>query len=126
MKSKLQGESRKLKRRIEHRLRPINWDDQPSPMMSGAGIHYELGSRTRAIDVGGIGAIHGLVRRIGLPSAIDAEVKLLKRHLPYWESDHVLNIAYNTMCGGRCLEDIELRRNDEAFMDSLGAQQDRR
>jgi hypothetical protein len=32
-----------------------------------------------------------------------------------------LNIAYNTLAGGTCLDDIELRRNDESFMDSLGA-----
>jgi hypothetical protein len=49
-------------------------------------------------------------------------LKLLRKHLPYHESDHVLNIAYNILAGGTCLEDIELRRNDEVFMDSLGAQ----
>ena len=49
-------------------------------------------------------------------------VHLLKRHLPYHESDHVLNIAYNTLTGGTCLDDIELRRNDEAFMDGLGVE----
>ena len=30
--------------------------------------------------------------------------------LPYHESDHVLNIAYNVLVGGQRLEDIELRR----------------
>ena len=47
---------------------------------------------------------------------------LFKIHLPYHESDHVLNFAYNALCEGTCLEDIELRRNDEAFLDALGAQ----
>jgi len=41
--------------------------------------------------------------------------------MPYYESDHVLNIAYNALCGGRCLEDIELRRNDENFLNALDA-----
>ena len=45
-----------------------------------------------------------------------------KRHLPYHESDHVLNLAYNALLDGQRLEDIELRRNDEAFLDGLGAQ----
>jgi hypothetical protein len=54
--------------------------------------------------------------------AINEKVNLLKRHLPYHESDHVLNIAYNTLSGGICLDDIELRRNDEAYMDALGAE----
>src|SRR5690606_37289782 len=47
---------------------------------------------------------------------------LLKVHVPYHESDHVLNIAYNALCDGRCLEDIELRRNDEVFLDALRAE----
>jgi hypothetical protein len=35
---------------------------------------------------------------------------LLKRHLPYHESDHVLNLACNALLEGVRLEDIELRR----------------
>ena len=30
--------------------------------------------------------------------------------------------AYNALNGGTCLEDIELRRNDEVYLDALGAQ----
>ena len=45
-------------------------------------------------------------------------VKLLKRHLPYHESDHQLNLAHNALLDGQRLEDIELRRNDEAFLES--------
>ena len=40
----------------------------------------------------------------------------------YHESDHVLNLTYNALLEGVRLEDIELRRNDEAFLDGLGAQ----
>ena len=42
--------------------------------------------------------------------------------MPYHESDHVLNMAYNILSGGTCLEDIELWRNDEVYLDALGAQ----
>src|SRR5271167_3261238 len=42
-------------------------------------------------------------------------------HLPYHESDHVLNLAYNALCDGTCLQDLELRRNDEVFLNALGA-----
>ena len=38
---------------------------------------------------------------------IDKRLHLLKVHLPYHESDHVLNLAYNVLCGGTRLEDIE-------------------
>src|SRR5690554_7467981 len=45
---------------------------------------------------------------------------LLKVHLPYHESDHVLNIAYNVLCGGTRLEDIERLRHSTAYMNALG------
>jgi hypothetical protein len=44
---------------------------------------------------------------------------LLKVHLPYHESDHVLNIAYNLLAGGARLDHLELLRNDEAYLDAL-------
>ena len=41
-------------------------------------------------------------------------------HLPYHESDHILNIAYNILCNGDCLEEIEQLRDDEVYLDALG------
>ncbi len=90
-------------------------------MLTARNIQYELSDRTRGLGAGGIGAIHLLARRTGLIEAIDEKLHLLKVHLPYHESDHVLNIAYNILCGGTCLDDIELRRNDEVYLDALGA-----
>ena len=58
----------------------------------------------------------------GLVEAINERVEVLKIHRPYHESDHVLNIAYNAMCGGRTLDDIERLRNDEVFLDALGVE----
>lgn len=91
-------------------------------MMSASNIEFEMAERTHAVNYGGIGALHLMVRKLGLAEAIDARLHVLKRHLPYHESDHVLNLAYNALLGGLRLEDIELRRNDEAFLDGLGAQ----
>ena len=73
-----------------------------------------------AICQGGIGAVHRVVGRVGLAREIDRRVEVLKVHRPYHESDHVLNIAYNILCGGRTLDDIELRRNDPTYLDALG------
>ena len=109
------------KRRIERRLRRKNWSQQDEPMFKANNIHYELSERTRGIGVGGIGAVHKLALASGLVEAIDEKVDVLKVHLPYHESDHVLNIAYNILSGGTCLEDIELLRN-EVYLDGLGAQ----
>ncbi len=114
---------RNRKRRIERRLDPKKaWCDQPEPMMTARNIHYEMAAKTRGIACGGIGAIHLMVNRLGLREEIDRRLRLLKVHLPYHESDHVLNLAYNALLEGVRLQDIELRRNDEAFLDALGAQ----
>ncbi|MBW2114971.1 MAG: hypothetical protein JRH04_09000, partial [Deltaproteobacteria bacterium] len=59
---------------------------------------------------------------LGFDKEIDTVLHLLKRHLPYHESDHVLNISYNVIAGGTRLEDIELQRQDEAWLDALGAE----
>jgi hypothetical protein len=91
-------------------------------MMSASNIHFEMAERSRAVNYGGIGAMHLMGQKLGLAEEINARVQLLKRHLPYHESDHVLNLAYNALLDGLRLEDIELRRNDEAFLDGLGAQ----
>jgi hypothetical protein len=113
---------RNRKGRIERRLAPRSWEAQPTPMMRGRNIHYEVSEKTRANAYGGLGAIHTMVQRLGLVEEIDQRLHLLKVHLPYHESDHVLNIAYNVVTGGQRLQDLELRRQDESFLDGLGAQ----
>ena len=113
---------RKCKKSIKKRLDKKRYKNQPKPIMTGQNIHYEMGDKTKAMSYGGIGAIHKMVKQIGLDKEIDDNLELLKAHLPYHESDHVLNIAYNALVGGKRLEDIELRRNDEIFMDAIGAQ----
>jgi hypothetical protein len=107
---------------LAKRLERKQWPEQEKPLLRAQNIHYEMAEKVRAIDCGGIGAFHLLACNSGLVEALNDKVHLLKRHLPYHESDHVLNIAYNTLTGGTCLEDIELRRNDETFMDGLGAE----
>ncbi len=100
------------KRRILRRLENRPGVERPVPMMTASNIRYELTDRARAIAPGGLGAIHLLARKTGLIRDIDENLHLLKRHLPYHESDHVLNLAYNLLAGGSRLEHIEVRRND--------------
>jgi Transposase DDE domain group 1 len=110
------------KRRIARRIANQPGVESHQPMMTASNIHYQIADRIRAIAPGGIGAIHLLARKIGLIDDIDRDLHLLKRHLPYHESDHVLNIAYNLLAGGSRLEHLEVRRNDEVYLDALGAQ----
>jgi Transposase DDE domain group 1 len=109
------------KRRIRRRLEHKPGVERPAPMMAASNIRYEIAEKVRGIAPGGLGAIHLLAQRIGLIQDIDRGLHLLKRHQPYHESDHVLNIAYNLLAGGSRLEHIEVRRNDEVFLDALGA-----
>src|SRR5271163_609281 len=110
------------KRHLEHRLDKTDLRGCSEPMLTASNIHYEVADRTRGFCHGGIGAMHLLARRVGLIDAIDDGLHLLKVHLPYHESDHVLNIAYNALCDGTCLQDLELRRQDEVYLDAIGAQ----
>jgi hypothetical protein len=123
MKGNISRRTADCKRRIEQRLGRKNiLVERERPVFSADGIHYQLPGRTRGIAAGGVGVMQLLVRSTGLAESIDERVHVLKRHLPYHESDHVLNIAYNLLAGGTCLEHIELRRNDEVFLDALGVQ----
>jgi hypothetical protein len=109
------------KRRNRRRLDKADLRGGSKPMMTASNLHYEIAERCRGIGVGGIGAIHTLVRRIGLIEAIDQHLEVLKIYLPYHESDHVLALAYLPLCGGTCLQDLELLRNDAVLLDALGA-----
>jgi hypothetical protein len=91
-------------------------------MMRGGPLQVEVSDRVRATPLGGVALIHRMVQGLGLEKAINGSCRLLKRHLPYHESDHVLNLAYNVLSGGTRLEDIDRLREDEALLDLLGAQ----
>ena len=117
------------RRNIKHRRVKVaarhakagRWTAQARPMFGTGKVHFEVGAKTEAMSWGGIAPVHRLVTKLGLRLRIDADLELLKVHLPYHESDHVLNVAYNVMCGGTRLEDIERLRHDVAYMNALGA-----
>jgi hypothetical protein len=90
-------------------------------MLTSQKIHYEVGGNVEATPFGGLFAMHRLVTRLGLVTAIDAGLHLLKMHLPYHESDHVLTLAYSVLTGGTRLEDVDRLRTDVPLMNGLGA-----
>ena len=113
---------RQRERRIARRLDPRKTTATSEPVLKGKNIRYEMSERAGGITSGGIGAIHVMVQNIGLTNDIDQRLQLLKVHLPYHESDHVLSIAYNILAGGVRLEDLELRRQDENFLNAFDVQ----
>jgi hypothetical protein len=122
VKTKIRRRIASRKKKIEDQLGEAVVPNFAGPVLAGESIRYELAERVKGISSGGIGAIQQLVGEVGLAEAINSRVQLLKLHMPYYESDHVLNIAFNLLCGGKVLEDIERRRNDPAFLAALGTQ----
>jgi hypothetical protein len=114
---RLRDRQQRVLDRTENRPGP----QREEPMMTATDIHYELADRVQGLAPGGIGAMLLLARRSGLIRDIDHDLHLLKRHLPYHESDHVLNIALDILAGGRRIEHLDLRRNDGVSLDALGA-----
>lgn len=128
MKASILRQLKCRKRKIEKRLAQANLDkyrrcaDGAGPVLNPPGVKYELADKARGIAYGGVGLMWKLAREVGLVEAIDSRLQLLKFHCPYHESDHVLNFALNALCDATCLQDIELHRNDEVFLDALGTQ----
>jgi len=112
----LDREASQIRRRLAGAV-SVNED---GPILGRRGGLYEMAERSRAISHGGIGAVAAVVKAVGLAGEIDSSLRLLASHRPYFESDHVLNIAYNALCGGTRLDGIESRRNDAVFLDALG------
>ena len=117
-RKKNEAKQKRVQARIKHKAES-NDVTTSTPMFRARNIQYEVSDRIQAIGYGGIGLMHSLAHQCGLIDAIDRNVQLLKVHFPYHESDHVVNLAYNAMTGGQCLEDLELKRSDEAYLDAL-------
>jgi len=113
-------------RKVQARLEPLiggckTRGDGSRPEFRTGRLSFDSSDRIRAMPYGGLGVMHDLAHEVGLVRTLDERVQVLKQHRPYFESDHILNLAYNALCGGRVLEDIEVRRNDLTFLDALGA-----
>lgn len=127
MKRSIRQQQATRKRRIQRRLARQRKRDAKRtgfhcPCLDTRALKFDLSDRSRGVSYGGIAVMHRLAEQSGLVRAINQRLGLFKFPLPYFESDHVLNLAFNAMCDGRCLQDIELRRNDEAFLDALGTE----
>ena len=118
-KRKKQAERQeKLKARLAHK----GFKDATQPLLGELPIDYEISDRTRVLSVCGIGAMHTLVTKLALPELLNEGEGVLKRHLPYIESDHILSLCYSLLCGGKPLEDINRFRRDEVYLDALGVE----
>ena len=97
---------------------PENTD---SPVLGLPKLHMEVDQRSEVTPYGGLGLAVLVAFRLSMAKIIDERVHVLRRHLPYHESDHVLAQALNLYCGGTCLEDMANLQHSEAVRRMLGA-----
>ena len=121
MKAKQRKILAKRKRKQQRRLKRKAYRAQSAPMLGPVNIAYEASDRIQATAYGGLGAFHQMVNRIELSDELNGRVPIFKRHLPYFESDHILTLAYNVLSGGTCLQDIQNLRQDVPLVDAMGA-----
>ncbi len=122
MKEKKRKKRAKRQQKRQGRLAHKDFTLSSQPLLEQLPIRYELADRTRVIPMGGIGALHTLVTKLDLPAILNAHVSVLQRHLPYWESDHILSQCYNLLTGGQPLQDLNRLRLDEGYLDALGVE----
>jgi hypothetical protein len=110
----LEQRKQEVKHRTDRSLAPFG-----APQLSSAPIRFEVSEKAQAIPYGGIALINQIAHQSGLVDALNT-VQVLKLKAPYFESDHITNIAYNFLCGGTALEHIEYRRQDPTYLNMLG------
>ena len=75
------------------------------------------------LNCSGIVIIRQLIERLGIAQAINPGLRVLRRHKPYAESDHILTLVYNLLTGGETLNDINRLADDPALLRVLGTDQ---
>ena len=120
MKTKKRKNAAQRQLALHARLAHRDFTSPCQPLLGERPICYELSERTQVISMGGLGAIHTLVMKLRLPEYLNAQVAVLQRHLPYWESDHILSLCYNVLTGGKPLEDLQRLRREEGYLEALG------
>ena len=91
------------------------------PVFRNRGVRLEVEQRGNVTPYGGLSLAHDLAMRLGLAEAINGALPLLKLHMPYHESDHLLTHAYNLYAGGTCIEDIANLQHSVAIRCLVGA-----
>lgn len=121
MNTKLRRQLQKRNRRLRRRI-SVGHGKWQSPMIRPTTTKLELSDKLQAVSCGGLAPIMELIKTVGLRKELQESANVFKLHLPYDEADHIFNIAFNLLAGGTCLDHIEHRRNDEAYLDALGAE----
>ena len=73
------------------------------------------------LNCSGLVLVRQLMERLGVASAIDAGVRVLRRCKWYRESDHILTLIFSMISGGNKLQDVNRLGQDDALKRVLGS-----
>lgn len=119
MNTKLRKQLIQRKRKLAKRIDKSRGFDESR--IRGGKVKYELSEKQQAVACGGLGMILQMVGDLKLRQHINRAAPVFKKYSPYDETDHILNIALNLLSGGTCLDHLEHRRTDEAYLDVVGS-----
>ena len=99
----------------------LPWPETHGRVARTPKLHPVVDERSVVTAHGGLDLALQFWRRYRIAQRLDAAVEVLKVHLPYHESDHILAQALNLYAGGTCLEDMAELQQSEAVLRVTGA-----
>ena len=96
-------------------------EDTDKPVLGLPKLHMEIDRRSEVTPYAGLALAAQVAFLLNMPKILNTHVSVLKRHLPYHESDHVLAQAFNLYVGGTCIEDMANLQQSEAVLRLVGA-----
>jgi hypothetical protein len=87
---------------------------------SNPAVVVKENKRSPLLDYAGVVPVRNLIERLDIASVIDTNVSVLRRHNPYFESDHILNFVYNFLTGGEVISDLERLQEAKGILKILG------
>jgi hypothetical protein len=97
------------------------WPEHAGPVFHNRQVRLKVQERGKVTPYGGLSMAHDLAMRLEMDRDVNRAVPVLKLHLPYMESDHILTHVYNQYVGGLCIEDIASLQHSDAIKHLLGA-----
>ena len=97
-------------------------DENTERCFSNPPVILKENKRSPLLGYAGAVPVRNLIERLDIASVLDSNISVLKRHKPYFESDHVLNFVYNFLTGGEVINDIERLQEAEGILRILGTE----
>ena len=97
------------------------WPKDERPVIRNRQVRVQIQERGEITPYGGLSLAHDLAMRLGIDRDINHSMELLRLHLPYFNSDHLLTHVYNQYVGGSCIEDIAHLQHSDAIKHLTGA-----